>query len=120
MILEVFVSLFIVVGAFFALVGSYGLIKLDNPMARLHGPTKASTLGIGSLLIASVAYSVLQDDLSLHELLITAFLFVTAPISAHFIAKAHIHQHIDDDEMPSPPRDTSWAVRRPPDPPADD
>ena len=53
-IAEVAVSALIVAGAFFLLVGSYGLAKLPDTMRRLHGPTKSATLGIGFLLIASM------------------------------------------------------------------
>ena len=38
----------------FGLVGSYGLLKLRDPMQRLHAPTKATTVGVGAVLIASV------------------------------------------------------------------
>jgi multicomponent K+:H+ antiporter subunit G len=46
---------------------------------------------------------------SLHELLIMAFLFVTAPISANFIAKVNIHRRACD-TPPTPPRDDTWST----------
>lgn len=115
MIWDIVISAFLVIGSGFALVGSYGLVKLSNPMSRLHAPTKASTLGIGSLLAASMIHAFAYGEGSLHETLILAFLFVTAPISAHFIAKAHIHQLVRKDELPLPKQDASWAVLRDPD-----
>ena len=88
---EMAVSALILVGAFFLLVGSFGLAKLPDMMRRLHGPSKSTTLGIGSLLIASMLYFwVAGGHLSFHELLITIFLFLTAPVTAHMVAKAHI------------------------------
>jgi len=84
---EIIISALLVIGAFFILVGSIGLMKLDNSMSRLHAPTKASTLGVGSLLLASIVYAFAAGDGSLHEILVMAFLFVTAPISCNFIAK---------------------------------
>ncbi len=90
-ILEALVALLILTGAFFLLVGAIGLAKLPDMMRRLHGPTKASTLGIGALLIASmVHFAALRGSPSIHELLITLFLFLTAPVSAQMLAKAHI------------------------------
>ena len=75
---EVAVCAVILIGGFFLLVGSYALAKLPDTMRRLHGPTKAATLGIGALLIASMLYFLLaRGHLSLHELLITIFLFLT-------------------------------------------
>jgi len=89
---EFILSALILLGAFFTLVGSIGLYKLPDFFMRLHGPTKATTLGVGSLLIASVLYfSFSTDNISLHEVLITVFLFITAPVSAHLMAKAAIH-----------------------------
>ncbi|VAW47883.1 Na(+) H(+) antiporter subunit G [hydrothermal vent metagenome] len=89
---EWILSALIIIGAFFTLVGSIGLYKLPDFFMRLHGPTKATTLGVGALLIASALYfSFKTDDISLHEVLITVFLFITAPVSAHLMAKAAIH-----------------------------
>lgn len=77
------------VGAFFLLVGSFGLAKLSEFFKRLHGPTKATTLGVGCLLLASIGVHALHGDgLGLREILITLFLFLTAPISAHLMARA--------------------------------
>ena len=60
--------------------------------AQGGGPTKATTLGVGSLLIASaVHFSSRGDGLSLHEILVTLFLFITAPVSAHLLSKAALH-----------------------------
>lgn len=105
------IAFFLVVSGFFGFVGSFGLIKLADPMSRLHAPTKATTLGVGGVLIASVLHAFLvEGGGSLHELLITLFLFLTAPITALFIAKAHIHRHIDKGDLPVLSDDTSWAV----------
>jgi multicomponent K+:H+ antiporter subunit G len=91
--MEIVVSLLILIGAFFTLVGSIGLVKLPDFFMRLHGPTKATTLGVGSILVASTLYYfVFEDTLSLHEILITLFLFITSPVSAHLMAKAALHK----------------------------
>ena len=90
--LETLLAILIILGGFFTLVGSIGLFKLPDFYMRLHGPTKASTLGVGAILIASAVYFTSQSgDVSLHEVLVTIFLFITAPVSAHLMAKAAIH-----------------------------
>jgi len=90
--LEIFLSLLILIGAGFTLIGSLGLLRLRDFYSRLHAPTKATTLGVGSLLIASAVFFSHQDDgLSLHEVLVTLFLFITAPVGAHLMAKAALH-----------------------------
>ena len=54
--------------------------------------TKASTLGVGAVLMASIGYHAIGGtDPQPRELLITAFLFITAPVSAHLLAKAGLH-----------------------------
>jgi multicomponent K+:H+ antiporter subunit G len=89
---ESLLSILILVGAIFTLIGSLGLARLQDFYTRLHGPTKATTLGVGSLLIASSIYfSTHNEGLSLHEVLVTIFLFITAPVSAHLLAKAALH-----------------------------
>jgi len=107
---EIIVVFFLVVAGLFGLVGSFGLIKLPDPMTRLHAPTKATTLGVGGVLIASMLITLFSEGrLSFHELLITLFLLLTAPITANFIAKTHIHRHIAPGDLPPTGTDTPWA-----------
>ena len=87
---ELFISFFLLAGGAFALIGSIGLARLPDLFTRLHGPTKATTLGVGGILIASILHFS-DRGLSLHEILITLFLFVTAPVSAYLIARAALH-----------------------------
>jgi multicomponent K+:H+ antiporter subunit G len=106
------VSAFIVVGGFFLLVGSYALAKLPDTMRRLHGPTIAATVGTGALLITSMLYFVLAHGrLSFHELLITIFLFLTAPVTALMVAKAHVLRDRNRRrELPPTGRPVGWAT----------
>ena len=90
--MDYLLSFLILAGALFTFIGSLGLARLRDFYCRLHGPTKATTLGVGCLLIASsVHFSQHGDGLSLHEVLVTLFLFITAPVSAHLLAKAALH-----------------------------
>lgn len=92
----------LVAGSVFILIGTLGLVKLSDVFARLHAPTKSSTLGVGCVLLASMGYHLLRGEgLQLRELLITVFLFITAPISAHLIAKAALA--LLPDRQPAPP-----------------
>ena len=82
----------LLVSAFTALVGSFALVRFSDFYKRLHGPTKATTLGVGGVLIASAVYfTVRGPGFSVHEFLITLFLFLTAPVSAHLLVKAAMH-----------------------------
>lgn len=91
-IAEAIISALLVVGGFFGFLGSLGLVKMRDFYSRLHTPTKGTTLGVGATLIASSVYfTVTTGRLSLHEVLVTFFLFITAPVSAHLLSKAAVH-----------------------------
>ena len=106
---ELLISGLIVLGAIFALVGSYGMLKFPDLMSRLHAPTKATTLGVGGALVASMVYFLtLEGHVSIHEVLISLFLFLTAPITAHFIAKAYMHKHLKPKQLPK--TQSGWST----------
>ncbi len=111
-ILEPLIASAIVIGSTFILIGSFGLIKLPDLLSRLHGPSKATTLGVGGCLIASMLHFwTLNGYLSIQEFLVTLFLFITAPVTAHFIAKAHLHEHQDlKGTLPAPTTQSDWAT----------
>ena len=111
MLSELIVALPLVMAGFFGFVGSFGLIKLPDPMSRLHAPTKATTLGVGGVLLASIFHSILiEGHLSLHEVLITLFLFLTAPITGLMIAKTNLHLTWRGEDLPDPGEDMHWAT----------
>lgn len=95
MLIELLVSLFLLLGAGFALIGSIGLARLPDFYMRLHGPTKATTLGVGGMVVASFLYFSSRDTgVSLHEVLVLIFLFITAPVSAALMAKAALYLNV--------------------------
>lgn len=109
MFLELVISFFLLVGAGFALVGSIGLARLPDFYMRLHGPTKATTLGVGGTLVGSMLYfSVKAGQLSVHELLVALFLFITAPVSANLMARAALHLRVHSVAQ-VPPRSSEAA-----------
>lgn len=112
MIFETLASLSIVIGTIFIFVGSFGMVKLPNLMTRLHAPTKATTLGMGGTLIGSMIYF-LNDSghFSMHEVLVTLFLFLTAPVTAHFIAKAYLFlEKKEKAELPKTTHECGWST----------
>jgi multicomponent K+:H+ antiporter subunit G len=89
--LEVAISFFLAAGGLFALAGAIGLARLPDFFMRLHAPTKATTLGVGGALVASMLYFIGSGRPVVHELLIALFLFLTAPVSALMLANAALH-----------------------------
>jgi multicomponent K+:H+ antiporter subunit G len=96
------IAALMIIGGLFALIGSFGLAKLSDFYKRLHGPTKATTLGVGSVLVASSLFFSLRGSFSVHEFLITLFLFLTAPVSAHMLVQAVLKSEHDSGKLPPP------------------
>ena len=88
--IDALVALLIVAGAAFTTIGSLGLLRMPDVFMRLHGPSKATTIGIGCILLASAIHFGSRADLqlSLYQFLIATFLAITAPVSGHLLAKA--------------------------------
>lgn len=92
-VVELLASALVVAGGGFALVGAIGLVRLRDFYMRLHAPTKASTLGLGGVLIASMlVFGWTGGRLVVHELLVTLFVFMTAPISAHLLVRSALER----------------------------
>jgi multicomponent K+:H+ antiporter subunit G len=89
---DALIASLLVASSVFALLGSWALARFSDFYKRLHGPTKATTLGVGGVLVASALYfTMARGGVSVHEFLITLFLFLTAPVSAHLLVKAALH-----------------------------
>lgn len=110
-IAEILIAALLVTGGVFGLIGSYGLLKLQDPMQRLHAPTKATTIGVGAALVASALDLLLiGQGITWQEILIAVFLFLTAPLSALYLAKTHLLRTIDHSALPPTGTDCGWAT----------
>ena len=101
------VAVLLLIGAGLALIGSLGLLRLGSFYERVHAPTLGATLGIGLVLLASMlCFSVLQSRPVLHELLITAFMVVTTPITFILLARAALYRDRSEGSNAVPPPPT--------------
>jgi multicomponent K+:H+ antiporter subunit G len=99
-------SILVLLGAGLTLIGTIGLLRLDNFYARVHAPTLGTTLGIGCILIASMLYfSVLQSRPVLHEILIAIFVTITTPITLMLLVSAALRRdwHEGSGHVPTQP-----------------
>ena len=110
LLIDLALSAILVGGGIFAVVGSYGLLRLPRPMQRLHAPTKATTIGVGAALLVSALDMLDQGQISWQEALITLFLLLTAPISALFMAKTLILRGEADPDLPDTGTGKPWAT----------
>ena len=77
----------IIIGAAFTLIAAIGLLRLPDLYTRMHAASKAGTLGSGVMLIALAVFA--QDQAVVtRALAAVVFFLLTAPISAHLLAKA--------------------------------
>ena len=75
-----------IVGSAFALLAALGVLRMPDVFTRMQASTKASTLGLGCLVIGAALQ--LGDAASAIRLIsIGAFLLLTTPVSAHVIAR---------------------------------
>jgi multicomponent K+:H+ antiporter subunit G len=111
LIAELLIAGLLVLGGIFGLIGSYGLLRLKDPMQRLHAPTKATTIGVGTALVASALDLLLGGQgITWQEILIAAFLLLTAPLSALYLAKVHLLRTVDRSALPETGTGRPWAT----------
>lgn len=90
---EIAAATLLVVGGLLIALGSFGLLRLKDFLQRMHPPTMGTTLGAGCVLIASMLVSsVLEGRPVVHELLITLFIVMTAPVTAMLLVRAAIYR----------------------------
>src|SRR5690606_37325572 len=94
-------TLLLITGGLLALIGSVGLLRLQDFYARMHPPTMGTTLGTGCVLIASMTVSsALVGRPVIHELLITLFIVMTAPVTAMLLIRAAAYRRRREETPP--------------------
>ncbi|WP_307734711.1 monovalent cation/H(+) antiporter subunit G [Massilia hydrophila] len=89
------VALLLVLGASIVLIGALGLLRLPTFYQRIHGPAISITLGTGCLLLASMLYfTAAQSRLVIHELIISVFILMTAPVVSMTIMRAAVYRDL--------------------------
>lgn len=84
---DILVGVMLIVGALFALVGSVGMLRLQDVYMRMHAASKAGTLGSGMMLLALAVYAH-EVDVVTRAIAGVVFFLLTAPVSAHLLARA--------------------------------
>lgn len=89
------VAVLVILGGSIILIGALGLMRLPTFYQRIHGPAITITIGTGCILMASILYfSVLQSRIIIHELIITAFVFMTAPVVSMMIMRSAVYRDL--------------------------
>jgi len=75
------------VGAVFIFIAAIGLLRLPDLFMRMHANTKSATLGVGFIMIGVALYFG-ELTVTTRAMAVVVFLFITAPISSHLLARA--------------------------------
>ena len=92
---EIILYTLILAGSFFVLVAALGLLRFRELYSRMHATTKATSFGILLLLVGATLYFSTWE-VTIKAVLVILFVYLTAPLAAHSIAKA---VRKDDDEV---------------------
>ena len=86
-------SMLLLLGSGLALIGSIGLLRFKTFYERIHAPTLGTTLGLFSILAASITYfSGGQTRPGVHEILIGIFVTTTTPVTFMFLVQATLYR----------------------------
>lgn len=86
MIFKIIYFICIISGLFFFSVGTIGIIRMPNALARAHSAAKCDTLGAALCLVGLVFF----DGLSFSDmkfLVVIIFIWLTNPTATHLIAR---------------------------------
>ena len=87
--INILISVFLLLGGFFALIAGIGVLRLPDVLTRMHASTKAGILGSSLILIGGAIY--LQEvEITVRVIAIILFLMLTSPIGAHMIGRASV------------------------------
>lgn len=91
--IDILTAIMLMAGSAFALLASVGVLRMPDVFTRMQASTKASTLGLGCLLIGAALQ--LGDFASFIRVAsIGAFVLLTTPVAAHVIARASYHADV--------------------------
>ena len=80
-------AVLLVIGALFSALAALGILRFPDVYTRLHAAAKAGPLGAGLILLA-VAFASNDWAIAIRAVVGLVFLIVTAPVSAHLLARA--------------------------------
>jgi len=75
------------IGAIFTFIAALGVVRLPDLFMRMHANTKSATLGVGFIMLGAVVYFG-DVTVTARAVAVVLFLFITAPISSHLLARA--------------------------------
>lgn len=90
MVADILALVCLTIGLFFIFVGSVGVLRLPDVYHRLHGATKATTLGLVGMLLA-VVFHLGEMAVLIKAGLTLLFAFVAVPVGSHMLSRAAMY-----------------------------
>ncbi|MBK1789606.1 monovalent cation/H(+) antiporter subunit G [Persicirhabdus sediminis] len=87
-------AILFLLGALMMCIATIGMLRLPDPLSRMHAGTKAASLGI-LLVCSSLAVHFASWEIALRAIFIVLLVFMTVPVGAHMVARKLIE---DDSE----------------------
>ena len=73
-------------GTLLMLIAGLGLVRMPDLPTRMHASSKAGTLGAALVMVAVALH--FGGGVAVRALLVSLFLFLTAPVASHLLARA--------------------------------
>jgi multicomponent Na+:H+ antiporter subunit G len=107
----------ILLGSFFTIVGTFGLVRMPEIYTRMHAASVVDTLGVG-FLIAGMGLQAGFSLVTLKLMILGALFFFTGPVVTHALAQACLHEKVkpmlSEDRRRQRPRQADPADGRQP------
>jgi multicomponent Na+:H+ antiporter subunit G len=119
--MTIITQIILLAGAFFVFVAALGIVRFPDLYTRMHAAAKAASFGLG-LILTAAALAHGNTETTIKAILAIAFIFLTAPIASHFIARGAYHRRTPYwdgtvvDELKDGPHDPGAHAPKPEDP----
>jgi multicomponent Na+:H+ antiporter subunit G len=90
MILRILIDFFVLVGAYFALAGTIGVMKMPDTFSRMQASTCVTTMGVIGVGIGALLYAIFfmgSGATAVKVCVICGLVLATNPVGSHAIAK---------------------------------
>ncbi|GAA0195891.1 MULTISPECIES: monovalent cation/H(+) antiporter subunit G [unclassified Aeromicrobium] len=95
LIVDIVSGALLLVGSALALIAAIGLVRFPDVLTRMHAATKPQTLGL-LLVLAGLALRIRDPGALAIIGLVALFQLLTAPVSAHMVARAAFRTGVAD------------------------
>ncbi|HIV74066.1 MAG TPA: monovalent cation/H(+) antiporter subunit G [Candidatus Pseudogracilibacillus intestinigallinarum] len=87
--MNIIIIILMLSGTFFIFSSALGIIRFPDVFTRLHAATKAPTLGIMSILLATFLFLYGSHQIVSGKLLLAIlFIFLSSPVGGHMLSRA--------------------------------